>query len=231
MPWLPELFSAPALQQLLDRRRREGLVAVPYFDGLLMGDPEPLVGSFAGTPEVHDPVSGRVKGEREFRAFVARTHAWLVERNVTVEDVEHAALSRRGFEEVVVHLDGDAGPIALPLVLVADRRTDGKIEELRLYYSAERVTGRDGGRPPLLQPDAALAVPEVIAEHQRAVAVGGGVQVENCALLDSGRACAMEYNIVRSGDTPLAPQAGVAVYVRDDDGGLTAVRAYDHLTA
>ena len=31
MPWAPELFSGPALERLLGKRRREELVAVPYF--------------------------------------------------------------------------------------------------------------------------------------------------------------------------------------------------------
>jgi hypothetical protein len=31
MPWLPELFTAPALQQLLERRWRQKLVFVPFF--------------------------------------------------------------------------------------------------------------------------------------------------------------------------------------------------------
>ena len=71
MPWVPELFTAPALQQLLDKRRREKLVAVPYFDGLLSGEPDALLESFAGVPEVHDPVRGRIKGAQPFRTFVA----------------------------------------------------------------------------------------------------------------------------------------------------------------
>jgi hypothetical protein len=227
MPWLPELFSAPALQEVLDRRRRESLLAVPYFDGLLLGDPEPLVRSFAGPPELYDPFSGRVKGERAFRAFVTRTSAWLTRRSVRIEDVEHAILDHRGFEEVVVHLDGDAGPVDLPFAIVADRLVDGRIAELRIYYSARLLTGRESGRLPLLQPDAGLHVPELVAAHQR----DDDVRVENCAVLDDGRVCAMEYNIVGSGDTPLAPQAGCAVYVRDEHGGLAAVRAYDHLHA
>ena len=45
MPWLPEVFTAPVMEQILDRRRRDALVAVPYFDGLLVGDPDPLVES------------------------------------------------------------------------------------------------------------------------------------------------------------------------------------------
>jgi hypothetical protein len=43
---------------------------------------------------------------------------------------------------------------------------------------------------------------------------GGGIPLEHCAAIDDGRACALEYNVVRWGRTELAPQAGVAVYVR-----------------
>src|SRR5947207_15485074 len=109
MPWLPELFSAPALQRVLDERRREALVAVPYFDGLLSGEPDALVESFAGEPEVYDPVRGRIKGARAFRAFITDQREWLADRNVSVEDREHVVLERRGFEEVVLHLDSDTG--------------------------------------------------------------------------------------------------------------------------
>ena len=80
MPWVPELFTAPALSRILDQRRRDALAAVPYFDGLMADDPEPLVESFAGEPEVHDPVRGRIKRAiafRAFRAFVAEISAWL----------------------------------------------------------------------------------------------------------------------------------------------------------
>ena len=62
MPWVPELFTAPALRRILDQRPGDALAAVPYFDGLMADDPEPLVESFAGGPEVHDPVRGRIKG-------------------------------------------------------------------------------------------------------------------------------------------------------------------------
>ena len=86
MPWVPELFSAPVLQQVLDRRRRDALVAVPYFDGLLAGDPDPLVESFAGVPELYDPVRGRVKDEAAFRVFVTETSAWLREHDASVDD-------------------------------------------------------------------------------------------------------------------------------------------------
>jgi hypothetical protein len=150
MPWQPELFSAPALQRMLDKRRRDRLVAVPYFDGFMAGEPDALVESFAGEPELYDPVRGRIKGMRAFRAFVAQTSAWLVRHNVSVEDVEHVILEKRGFEEVVLHVDGEIGRIDLPFAIVADHASGGLLDELRIYHSSWPLTGRHMNRPPVL---------------------------------------------------------------------------------
>jgi len=268
VPWLPELFSAPALEDLRERRAREQLVAVPYFDGLLAGEPAALVQSFAGEPQVHDPVRGRIKGTRAFEAFIAETYAWLKERNVAVEDVEHVIVDGQGFEEVLLHLDGESGRVALPVAVVADR-PGGRIDELRIYFSGWPLAGRHAVRPPVLQPDPRLREPDVVAAYQRALAAGdldaivaafepegyarepaggehvhrgpdglrafydllfsngGGIPLEHCAQIDDGRACALEYNVVRWGMTELPPQAGVAVYVRGPTGRLAAARIYD----
>jgi hypothetical protein len=112
---------------LEDKWQPDELVAVPYFDGLMTGEPDALVGSFAAEPEVHDPVRGRVKGTRAFKAFVTDLNAWIARRNVSVEDVEHVVTERRGFEEVVLHLDSETGRVDLPLAIVADREPDGRI--------------------------------------------------------------------------------------------------------
>jgi hypothetical protein len=55
----------------------------------------------------------------------------------------------------------------------------------------------------------------------------GGVGLEHCAMVDTGAACALEYNVVRWGKTELAPEAGVAVYARGQSGRLSAARIYD----
>jgi hypothetical protein len=269
MPWVPELFTAPALQQLLDKQQRDAIVDVPFFDGLTTGDLDALVKSFAGEPELYDPVRGRIKGVQAFSAFVARMSAWLVERNVSVEDVERVVLEGRGFEEVVLHFDGETGRVGLPFALVADHSSDGRIGELRIYYSSRALTGRRANRPPLLQRDPELRESDVVAEHQSALAGGdvdavvasfepdgyartagggqdihtgpdglrafyerlfsngGGISLESCAHVDDGRACALEYNVVRWGRRELSPQAGVAVYVRGGSGRLAAARIYD----
>jgi len=60
MPWLPELFSAPVLERVQERWRRE-LETVPFFDGLLAGEFDALIRSFAGEPALHDPLRGRIR--------------------------------------------------------------------------------------------------------------------------------------------------------------------------
>lgn len=268
MPWAPELFSAPVLERLEEKSQRQ-LAAVPYFDGLLAAEPEALVKSFVAVPELHDPMRGRVKGTRAFEEFVAETSSWLRQHNISVEDVDHVVAERHGFEEVVLHLDTQNGRLALPVAIVADRRGDGRIEELRIYFSNWALAGRHANRPPLLQRDPELRHSDIVGDYQRALAAGdldailtsfepdsyarepaggqhihsgrdglrsfyaslfsngGGIPLEHCAVIDDGRACALEYNVVRWGKTELPPQAGVAVYVRGPSGRLAAARIYD----
>jgi hypothetical protein len=56
---------------------------------------------------------------------------------------------------------------------------------------------------------------------------GGGILVEQCTLTDEKGICALEYNLTRWGRTEVAPQAGVAIYVRGESGKLAAARIYD----
>jgi hypothetical protein len=172
VPWAPELFSASALEGVLEKYRRERLRSVPFFDGLLSGEIDALIESFSGVPEVHHPVRGRIKGEAAFRHFVNEMTSWLAARKVDVEHVNFCIADPRGIEEVVLHLDGDDGRIALPLALAADHDERERIVEMRLYFSSWQLTGRHTNRPPLLQPDPDLQVPDVVGEYQRALASG-----------------------------------------------------------
>jgi hypothetical protein len=268
VPWIPELFSAPALEQLEEKQQRE-VVNVPYFDGLLVGEIDALVESFTGEPQLHHPLRGRVRGVRAFRNFVSETNEWLARRNATFNDVERVVMKERGFEEVVLHLDGDGGRIELSHALVADHDPGGRLEELRIYFSTWPFARRHTNRPPLLQPDPHLVESGVVGEYQRALAAGdveaivgtfeddgyarepaggehvhrgrdglrsfyellfsngGGIPLEHCTAIDDGRSCALEYNVVRWGETELPPQAGVAVYERGSGGKLAAARIYD----
>jgi hypothetical protein len=172
MPWLPELFSAPVLERLREKWQRERLDAVPYYDGLMSGEHEALIRSFAGEPILHDPRRGRVIGVRGFEAYISELGSWLARHSMSFDPVDHVFMEPRGFEEVVLHLDGEAGRVAVPVAIVADRQSDGRLVELRIYHSIWALTGRHLHRPPLLQRDPDLRAEGVVAEYQRALAAG-----------------------------------------------------------
>ena len=172
MPWLPELFSAPALQHLQDKWERE-LVTVPFFDGLMAGELDALVESFAGEPELHHPVRGRIKGVGAFSRFVVQTRTWLSQPGASIEDLDHVVRAPAWLAcEVVLHVEGQRGRVGLPGAIVADKEPDGRIDELRMYYSSRPLTGRHATRPPLLQPSPDESLSGVVADYQRALAAG-----------------------------------------------------------
>jgi hypothetical protein len=171
MPWIPELFSAPVLEQFEEKQQRE-VVDVPYFDGLMSGELGALIDSFAGEPLLQHPVRGRISGVGAFEAFVAETNEWLARRNVAVADVERVVMERNGFEEVVLEFDGEHGRIGLPHAMVAEHDSRGRLTELRIYFSSWPLTGRHATRPPLLQPDADVRESDVVGEYQSALAAG-----------------------------------------------------------
>jgi hypothetical protein len=212
VPWTPELFSAPALQRLRERYRREHLRSVRFFDGLLSGEVDALVGSFSGPPELHHPVLGRIKGERAFRRYIAQTTAWMATRHVEVENSDLTLTVPRGVEEVLLHLDGDGGRIDVPVAVATDHAPDQRIVELRMYFDTRAMTGRHVPRLPVLQPDPDVPVP----------AFANGNAIERCTVTDDGRACAVEFNAVNG--VPAEP--GLAVFVRGDGGALAATRVY-----
>ena len=171
MPFLPELLSAPVLARLQERRDVR-VTGVPFYEGLLTGELDALIGSFAGEPEVHHPVRGRIKGPAEFARFVADTATWIRESGVTVDDVDAIVTPSRGIEEFVLHVDGDAGRIELPMALASDLDQHARMAELRIYFSRWPLSGVRGVRPPLLQPDPDLQAPDVVGEYHRALAEG-----------------------------------------------------------
>jgi hypothetical protein len=228
MPWVPELFSAPVLAQFEAKQRRQ-VVDVPYFDGLMSGDVDALVESFAAEPRLHHPLRGHIVGEYEFREFVADTARWLQEHDASIEDVQRSVLEARGFEEVIVHLEIAGEHVDLPHAMVADHTPDGLIEELRIYFSTRPLTGHPTERAPLLGADPGLREVALVDEYA-AERGAGGVELEPCVLVEDGDACALEYNARRAADTASSsPQAGLTVVLRGAGGKLAATRIYDEL--
>lgn len=267
MPWLPEHFSANYVAELT-RRDAAPPAAVSFFDGITSGQVDALIESFAGEPELHHPVRGRIRGRDAFRRFVETTSAQLHAADFAVEAVDLVITPHRTVEEVVLWYDVGRRRVGLPVAIVTER-SDAGLHELRMYFSTWPITGSHAVRPPLLQPDENATEPGSVGAYQRALASGdveatvaafepdatvrepaggqfvhrgtqelralftsffsngGGIPLEHCTVTDDGRACALEYNVVRWGVTDLPPEAGVAVYVRGASGLLTAARIYD----
>jgi hypothetical protein len=172
MPWIPELFSEPVLEQLREKWERERLEAVPYYDGLMSGEHKALIGSFAGEPVLHDPLNGRIKGVRAFEWYVTMLSSFFAQHNMSFDAVEDVIAKGRGFEEFVLHLDGIDGRYDVPVAIVADRDSNGRLVELRVYHSMWPILGGHVHRPPLLQRDPDLRTSDVVADYQRALAAG-----------------------------------------------------------
>jgi hypothetical protein len=173
MPWMPEVFTAP----LAEARRAEDVVrgndAIAYYEGILAGEPDALIRSFAGQPRVNDPRVGHVEGAEELRAFVSETAHWLGERDAVVENVGLTRTQSRTVEEVVLHLLGDeGGRIELPVAIVTDRNPDRTLKAIRVYHSMWPLTGRHNVRPPLLPEDPTLHAEGSPGDYQRALAEG-----------------------------------------------------------
>ena len=173
MPWMPEVFTAP----IAEARRAEGEApyndAIAYYEGILAGQPDALVRSFARQPRINDTRVGYVEGVRQLRAFVSGTADWLRERDAVVENVALTRTQTRTVEEVVLHLLGDeGGRVELPVAIVTDRNPDRTLKTIRVYHSMWPLTGRHRVREPLLPRDPNVVVPDVVGEYQRALAAG-----------------------------------------------------------
>jgi hypothetical protein len=103
---------------------------------------------------------------------VRDTQAWLTERNCAIDEVLTIHGKSHGAGEAILHLDGGGAPVDLPVAIAADRVRDGRLAELRVYYSGWPLTARHAHRQPVLQPDPKLRAPDVVADYQRALAAG-----------------------------------------------------------
>jgi len=179
MPWMPEVFTAPIAEaRRAEGARAEGDVrandAIAYYEGILAGQPNALVRSFAGQPRVNDPRAGHVEGVRELRDFVSGTADWLRERDAIVENVALTLTETRTVEEVVLHLLDEEGAarVELPVAIVTDRNPERTLKAIRVYHSMWPLTGSHYVRPPLLPEDPRLHPEGAPGDYQRALAEG-----------------------------------------------------------
>jgi len=140
-----------------------------YFRALLAGDAAGIRALFAGEPALDDPLSGRVDGgglDAHLAAaktlFAGGTAHYAPEGLVETPErvVSHG--------QIVGQASG--GPVVLPCACVWERAADGGFRELRAYWSPAAVKERRGERAPIVEPREDLPLPDVVAQHLRALA-------------------------------------------------------------
>jgi hypothetical protein len=172
---MPEVFTAPIAEARRTAGEERANDAGAYYEGILAGEPNALVRSFAaGQPRLNDPRVGYVEGVRGLRAFASGTADWLRERDAVVENVALTRTQARTVEEVQQHLllGDEGGRVELPVAILTDRNPDRTLKAIRVYHSMWPLTGEHAVRPPLLPADPELHVQGVVGNYQRALAEG-----------------------------------------------------------
>jgi len=171
---MPENFTAP----IAEARRAQDIGTVndtlPYYEGIMAGEPDALVRSFAAQqPVLDDPRVGYVEGARGLRAFVNGTAEWLREHDAVVENVALTLTPTRIVEEVVLHLrEDDSERVQLPVAIASDRNPDRTLKVIRVYHSMWPLTGEHRVRSPLLPKDPNLHAEGTPGDYQRMLAEG-----------------------------------------------------------
>ena len=143
-----------------------------YLEALLAGDIAALLSGFAGEPALDDPLAGRVSGTPDFERFAGERQAWLAERAARLEPVRTTRGNRRTVFEALLHLRLPERAVELPVAVVGEHATAGRLRAIRVYHSLWPLLGAHRVRAALLPPDSTLQLTDVIAEYQHALAAG-----------------------------------------------------------
>jgi hypothetical protein len=168
MPWFPELSPPPPLAQ----HGANTPPIVPFYDGVLRMEPERLLASWAGRPNLDEPRAGHVEGADAFLEWVRQTRRWLLNADAAIRPVCVIVTPVRAVEEVVLELSLGGERRELPVAAVAERNPDGELTAIRVYHSLWPLVRSHEIRPPLLSRDPDLTVPDVVGDYQRALAAG-----------------------------------------------------------
>ena len=143
-----------------------------YLGRLIAGDRTAIAGAFSGPPAIDDPFGGAVLGDVALDAFVAQRRAWLAVRAARVTAGPTTRAAGRTVVEAVLHLHHEGHDVDLPIAIVGDDASDGRLRALRVYHSFWPLEGHHRVRAALLRRDPAALTTGAVAEYQRALAAG-----------------------------------------------------------
>jgi hypothetical protein len=143
-----------------------------YLGSLVAGDHTAIAAAFAESPTIDDPFAGAVRGGQALDAFVSARHGWLTARAARVVPGPITRAAGRTVVEATLRLHHEGRDIELPIAVVADDATGGRVRALRVYHSFWPLEGKHRVRPPLLPRDPDAHAAGAVADYQRALAAG-----------------------------------------------------------
>lgn len=213
------------------------------------------------------PLWGRFEGRNGFFDFSSKLRSWLADHKTMVDPFSTIAADDRIVCEYTFFLAIHEANTDLPVAVAADI-TGGKISSVRIYFSTWPLTGNHTHRPPMLEPDDSLPMPDTVGKYveylagtdaekisdlfsdsgyirepsgSKYVHMGkdslpefymeiisdGGIPLRHCTVTTERNATAVEYFFDKWNKYTFPAEAGIAVYVMDDDGKIVAARVYD----
>ena len=148
------------------------IAAEGYLGSLVTGDHAAIAAAFADTPAIDDPFAGAVRGAQALDAFVSARHGWLAAREARIAPGPVTRAGGRTVVEAVLHLRDEGRDLQLPIAVVGDDASSGRLRALRVYHSFWPLEGKHRVRPPLLPRDPQALATGVVADYQRALAAG-----------------------------------------------------------
>jgi SnoaL-like domain len=149
MPWFPDFISAVELARRHTRVAGKADPVAQYVTALNQGDTHDLETVWPGVVVVEDPRAGEVRGHMQLRRFVARSKAWLAERDARIETVAATRTRGRSVVELLVHVTCNGRELAWPVAVVAESPDDSSVV-FRTYCSQWPFAGRHHTRPPII---------------------------------------------------------------------------------
>ncbi len=142
-----------------------------YLGLLISGQAEKLDAFLNDNPVVDDP-SGRCEGRGAVLDFLERKSADLRSGEARAERMRLTATPQRAVDEQVLHLNQDGQEIRLPYAVVMEAEPDEKLSAIRVYHSHWPLIHKHLVRQAILEEDAMINLPGVVARYQRALADG-----------------------------------------------------------
>jgi hypothetical protein len=170
MPWFPDFIAAAELARREVRAAGQADPVAQYLTALDTGDAHGLETVWPGHVVVHDPRAGEVRGHRQLRQFVQRSHALLVEHAAHTEREASTCVGGRAVVELLAHLLHDGTEVLWPVAVVAESLDDVSIE-FRTYCSLWPIDGHRSVRGPVLRPGPA-PLDGVVGRYHSALAAG-----------------------------------------------------------